>query len=119
MSPSKRSPYYGAEVSFAPELRNCLVNLPSPLANAIADKAGVKIQDIVVEIAWSVPPSGQNAKPRRKIIGAGWTGMPSTKQQNAAIDSRGKPGKAPEVLEIDPGFARSNALENGHRVRND
>lgn len=117
MAPAKKSSAFGADIAFNPDLRNCLVNIPAPLANAIGDRSDVKIQHVVVEVGWNAPPAKENAKLRRRVVGAGWTGMPSMKQQSAALDSRGKPGKAPEVLEIDPTYARINGIENGQRVR--
>ena len=111
----KKSPSFGAEVSFNEELRNCLVNLPVLLVNAISGQA-VKIHHVIVEIAWHAPSTGSNVKVQRKVIGAGWTGMPSGRQQMAALDKRGRLAKAREILEIGPAFARENGIVNGQKV---
>ncbi|KAL9060319.1 MAG: hypothetical protein Q9162_000723 [Coniocarpon cinnabarinum] len=116
MAPPRKSPAFGAQISLSHGLSNCLVNIPAPLANAISERPDVKVQHVVVELAWNVSASNQNAKPRRKVMGAGWTGMASKKQQQAALDRGGRPSKAPEILEIDPAFARINDIEEGQRV---
>lgn len=113
MAPSKKSTYT-AEVSLAPELRSCLVNIPSPLTSVLND-GGYKVQDCVIDIAWNAPPDKKDGKPKRKSVFAGWSGLPSRKKE-AALNSRGQPGKDVQLLEMDSAFARINGIQDGQKV---
>ena len=116
MAPSKRSAY-AAEVSLFPELRSCLVNLPAPLAGALND-GGHKVQECVVDIAWTTPPDKKDHKPKSKSIFAGWSGFASKTKDPSLSSNRIQPGREKHLLEIDPTFARVNGIQDGQRVRN-
>ncbi|KAK5109754.1 hypothetical protein LTR62_006594 [Meristemomyces frigidus] len=116
-----------AEISFLPNLRNCLLNLPASLV-AVLLNSNTIAQNVVVELNYRLPVQSNSAtKPTPsgppKSVFLGWTGMQS--QSRLAVPSTrdgiaggrgGKDATAAPVVEMDATFGRLLGLSEGMKV---
>lgn len=123
------------------QLKNCLVNLPTPLvvilsnANTVSSshRCGIysllsvqAAQNAIVELQYkehvpSAPGSKDKNATSQRSVYVGWTGMSSNKKLSSAIgrgSSRGSTGRDVEanIVEIDSVFARTIGLTEGQRI---
>jgi peroxin-1 len=127
---SRRPPTTQAELIFLPNLRNCLLNLPSSLV-AVLLNSNTIAQNVVVELSYRVPAPHNTQDPKQKLPGIsksvflGWTGMQSQSKQTAivgrdgiAASARGEGAGKREVdtVEVDATFGRLLGLGEGLKV---
>jgi peroxin-1 len=127
---SRRQSTTQAELVFLPNLRNCLLNLPSSLVSVLLNSNTIA-QNVVVELSYRVPApqSSQDPKQRQpgvsKSVFLGWTGMQSQAKQTSivgrdglAASARGEGGGKREVdtVEVDATFGRLLGLGEGMKV---
>ena len=134
MASQRKSPSAGAqaEVALLPNLKSCLLNLPSSLVQLLLNSNTVA-QNVVVELGFR-GPAPQDADPKQKAQGVqksvflGWTGMqsqtrlaPVVGRDGIAGGRSGRGGQEQEVptVEIDGTFARMVGLSEGLKVRCD
>ena len=118
MPPAKKSATQ-AEVVFV-QLKNCLINLPQSLVNALVN-INTPAQNVVVELIYKYgtsPATDRGSASRSAYVG--WTGMPSSKKVLASSGNpiaRGSNGKISDVvIELDATFGRTLGLTEGQRV---
>ncbi|KAI7516557.1 hypothetical protein KC343_g23273, partial [Hortaea werneckii] len=112
-----------------PNLKSCLLNLPSSLVQLLLNSNTVA-QNVVVELGFR-GPAPQDADPKQKAQGVqksvfcGWTGMqsqtrlaPVVGRDGIAGGRSGRGGQEQEVptVEIDGTFARMVGLSEGLKV---
>ncbi|KAI7222633.1 AAA-domain-containing protein [Hortaea werneckii] len=131
MASQRKSPSTGAqaEVALLPNLKSCLLNLPSSLVQLLLNSNTVA-QNVVVELGFR-GPAPQDADPKQKAQGVqksvflGWTGMqsqtrlaPVVGRDGIAGGLSGRGGQEQEVptVEIDGTFARMVGLSEGMKV---
>lgn len=130
-TPQKRpSSAAQADVVFLPNLKNCLLNLPSPLV-AVLLNANAIAQNVVIELSWRPPPPpGVDPKAARtagvqRSVYLGWTGMQSQTKLASVVgrDGRnsrsagGKDEREVQTVEIDGTLGRLLGLTEGSKVR--
>lgn len=133
MAPTiQRSPATSShvEVVLQPQLKNCLLNLPSSLV-AVLLNANTIAQNVVVELSYRAPtPPGVDDKVKSAGIGKslylGWTGMQSQSKLAPVVGrdgiSGGRSGGGRQehdvaTVEIDATFGRLLGLTDGQKVR--
>lgn len=118
-----------AEVVLQPQLKNCLLNLPSPLVAALQN-ANTIAQNVVVELSYRVPaPAGPDGKVKSsgpaKSIYLGWTGMQSQSKAtpivgrngiNGGKGSAGRQDQEVATVELDATYGRLLGIANGQKV---
>jgi len=125
---TKQSPAT-AEIALV-QLKNCLINLPSPLV-AVLVNANTPAQNVVVELQYrQLSPASRskdenNGTSQQRSLYVGWTGM-SSKRKLVPIVSRdgisggrgGTAGREQEVavVEIDATFGRMIGLAEAQKV---
>ena len=125
---TKQSPA-PAEIALV-QLKNCLINLPSPLV-AILVNANTPAQNVIVELQYRQASSasrtkdGNDGTSQQRSLYVGWTGMPSKRKlapivsRDGISGSRGNTaGREPEiaVVEIDATFGRMTGLAESQKV---
>ncbi|KAH7328751.1 P-loop containing nucleoside triphosphate hydrolase protein [Stachybotrys elegans] len=122
MAPRGNAQSTPAELSLV-RLKNCLVNLPSSLVSLLVNADAV-VQNVVVELTYR-PSSGTQsaAKPQKRSIFMGWTGMPSRRKTAALVgrdsisSSRGSMrDQEVQVVEIDATLAKALELSDGQKL---
>lgn len=142
---SRKTSSAQAELVLLPNLRNCLLNLPSPLV-AVLLNSNTLAQNVVVELSYRVPQQTQqqqqdgakaHARPTSsgggsitKSVFLGWTGMQSQpklapvvgggagRDALAAARSGGRVEEREVVtVEVDATFGRLVGLGEGMKVR--
>lgn len=100
---------YSCELSLQP-LRNCLVNLPSPLVSVLLD-ANIIAQNVIIELTWRVADKkdGKSTTTQRSAY-LGWTGMQSKSKQTTSRE------QASPVIELDSTFATMLGLTDALKV---
>lgn len=122
-----------AEVAFLPNLKSCLLNLPSSLVAMLLNSNTVA-QNVVVELSFrqnapqSQEPKQKPASVSRSLF-LGWTGMQAQSRlapvvgRDGIAGSRGNGGGRQEqevpVVELDATFGRLLGLSEGMKVRRD
>ncbi|GAP87321.1 putative ATPase [Rosellinia necatrix] len=122
MAPRKNAPSAAAEISLV-HLKNCLVNLPTPLVNLLVN-VNTPAQNVVVELNYRVAPASDSSNPpnsssNQRSIYVGWTGMPSKRKLVPIVDRDGiSNGRDREVssVEIDATLAATLGLSEGQKV---
>ena len=127
---TKRQSTTQAELVFLPNLRNCLLNLPSSLV-AVLLNSNTVAQNVIVELSYRAPAPQGTQDPKQKQAGIaksvflGWTGMQSQSKQTSivgrdgiAASARGEGAGKREVdtVEIDATFGRLLGLAEGMKV---
>lgn len=100
-----------AEVALLPSLKNCLLNLPSTLVNALLNSNAV-VQNVVVELSFRAAPGSDGKPEKQQSVFLGWTGMRS---QTRRTGPRGDAEVA--AVEVDGTFGRLIGLREGMKVR--
>ncbi|KAF7194976.1 Peroxisome biosynthesis protein PAS1 [Pseudocercospora fuligena] len=111
------------EIAILPNLKSCLVNLPSNLAYALVNQNTVA-QNVVVEIQYRPPPpAGSDPKarpPAPQSIFVGWTGMQSQAKLAPVVGRdgirSGSQEKEVPTVEIDATFARRLGIGEGTKA---
>ncbi|KAK4995845.1 Peroxisome biosynthesis protein pex1, partial [Elasticomyces elasticus] len=127
-APASKSgpPATQAEVVLLPQLKNCLLNLPSSLV-AVLLNANAIAQNVVVELAYRLPPtsaveSKKNASAQLRSVFLGWTGMQSQHRLAPIVGGdgvgNGRSSGAQDVatVEMDATFGRLLGLAEGQKV---
>ena len=129
MSTQRKSTTSGAqaEVALLPNLKSCLLNLPSTLVQLLLNSNTVA-QNVVVELSFR-GPAGPNADPKQKAQGVprsvymGWTGMQSQTRLAPVVGREGIAGSRGvrqeqdvPTVEVDSTFARLVGLSEGVKV---
>lgn len=120
-----------AELVFLPNLRNCLLNLPSSLVSVLLNSNTVA-QNVVVELSYRTPAPQSSQDPKQKQAGIlksvflGWTGMQSQSKPTSivgrdgiAASARGEGGVGKrdiDTVEVDATFGRLIGLNEGMKV---
>lgn len=129
---SRRPSTTQAELIFLPNLRNCLLNLPSTLVSVLLNSNTIA-QNVVVELSYRAPaPPSSTQDPKQKQIGIlksvflGWTGMQSQSKptsivgrEGIAASARGEGGggrREVDTVEVDATFGRLLGLAEGMKV---
>ena len=100
-----------AEVALLPGLKNCLLNLPASLVNALLNSNAV-VQNVVVELSFR-QAAGSDGKPgKQSSVFLGWTGMRSQTRRAGPRQEQEVPG-----VEVDGTFGRLLGLREGMKVR--
>lgn len=124
-----------ADLVLLPNLRNCLLNLPSALV-AVLLNSNTVAQNVVVELSWrqtiAPPNADEKKKPAQvtKSVFLGWTGMQSQAKLAPMVGKdgiRGGPGRGGgggsggeqdvPTVEVDATFGRLLGLGEGMKVR--
>ena len=130
MMSSRKTSTAQAELIFLPNLKNCLLNLPSALV-AVLLNSNTVAQNVIVELSYrqAVPPSQQQDPKQRplsvsKSVFLGWTGMQSQPKLAPMVGREGIAGargdrqeKEVPTVELDATFARLLGLSEGMKVR--
>ncbi|KAI9890006.1 MAG: Peroxisome biosynthesis protein pex1 [Vezdaea aestivalis] len=97
--------------------RNCLVNLPGSLVEALIE-SNTPAQNVVVEISYIATDSSTGSNPGKRAIFVGWTGMPSRRRHLSTIDRNSNSGASgsESTVEIDGIFARTVGLTTGQKI---
>lgn len=108
-----------AELSLLPNLKNCLVNLPSSLVDLLHNINAV-VQNVIVELQFKqTTPVGAGSKDKptttTKSVYLGWTGMQSQARRSLPSISGRSRDESP-IVEIDTTFARLVGLTDGSKV---
>jgi peroxin-1 len=99
-----------AEVSLLPNLKNCLLNLPSSLVNVLLNSNAV-VQNVVVELSFR-QAAGSDGKPgKQQSVFLGWTGMRSQTRRAGVRQEQEVAG-----VEVDGTFGRLVGLREGTKV---
>ncbi|KAJ9630631.1 Peroxisome biosynthesis protein pex1 [Taxawa tesnikishii (nom. ined.)] len=131
MAPVKRaaSSASQAEVVLLPQLKSCLLNLPSSLV-AVLLNANTIAQNVVVELSYRQPTApGTDSKPsaasKQQSVYLGWTGMPSKSKLAPLVGKDGlrtgrtgggRQDQSVDTVEIDTTFARVLGIVEGQKV---
>ncbi|KAG9750614.1 AAA-domain-containing protein, partial [Aureobasidium melanogenum] len=117
-----------AEVVLQPQLKSCLVNLPSSLVSVLVN-ANTVAQNVVVELSFRQPappsekPNTSSSQPRSIYLG--WTGMQSQTRlapivsRNGIQGTRGSAARQDQdvpTVELDSTLARVLGIANGLKV---
>jgi hypothetical protein len=125
---SRKTSTAQAELVLLPNLKNCLLNLPSSLV-AVLLNSNTIAQNVIVELSFrqNVPQdSKQQQKPSSisKSVFLGWTGMQSKPKLAPVVGKDGIAGrdggrseKEIPTVEVDGTFARLLGLSEGMKVR--
>jgi len=129
---ARKSPSSGAqaEIAFLPNLKSCLLNLPSSLVQVLLNSNTVA-QNVVVELSHRQPalpgsdPKQKPASPSKSVF-LGWTGMQAQTRltpmvgRDGIAGSRGSGGGRQEqevpTVEVDATFGRLLGLSEGMKV---
>lgn len=108
-----------AEVALLPNLRNCLVNLPSALVGLLTNVNAV-VQNVVIELQFKQAlPAGASARDKANAVPRsvffGWTGMQSQARRSLPSTSGRQPQDSP-IVEVDATFAKLVGLAEGTKV---
>ncbi|KAI0155052.1 AAA-domain-containing protein [Xylariaceae sp. FL1272] len=121
MAPRKNAPSTAGEISLV-HLKNCLVNLPNSLVNALVN-INTPAQNVVVELSYrassTLDGSGQQASTSQRSLYLGWTGMPSKRKLAPIVDRDGiSSGREREVasVEVDATLAGTLGLFDGQKI---
>ena len=127
---SRRQSTTQAELVFLPNLRNCLLNLPSSLVSVLLNSNTIA-QNVVVELSYRAPAPQSSQDPKQKQTGVlksvflGWTGMQAQSKPTSivgkdgiAASARGGEGGKREIdtVEVDATFGRLIGLAEGMKV---
>ncbi|KAH0290908.1 AAA-domain-containing protein, partial [Aureobasidium sp. EXF-3399] len=117
-----------AEIVLQPQLKSCLVNLPSSLVSVLVN-ANTVAQNVVVELSFRQPtsptdkPNASSSQPRSIYLG--WTGMQSQTRlapivsRNGIQGTRGNATRQDQdvaAVELDSTLARVLGITNGLKV---
>ncbi|KAL7792903.1 P-loop containing nucleoside triphosphate hydrolase protein [Trichoderma ceciliae] len=123
MAPRRNAQSTAAELSLV-HLKNCLVNLPTPLVTLLVN-VNTPAQNVVVEVTYRpLPSSAQTGgAPKEQSVFVGWTGMPSKRRaaqlvgRDGLASSRGSTrDQEIHLVEIDATFANTLGLTDGEKV---
>ncbi|GAB7359273.1 hypothetical protein MBLNU230_g5930t1 [Neophaeotheca triangularis] len=128
-APKRPSSAAQADVVFLPNLKNCLLNLPSSLVSVLLN-ANAIAQNVVIELSWRPPPppgvdpKAAKAPGTQRSVFLGWTGMQSQTKLASVIgrDGRnsrstgGKEEREVQTVEIDGTLGRLLGLSEGSKV---
>ncbi|QIW99890.1 hypothetical protein AMS68_005408 [Peltaster fructicola] len=108
-----------AEVVLLPNLRNCLVNLPSALVGLLTNVNAV-VQNVIIEIQFKQAlPAAASARDKANVapksVFFGWTGMQSQTRRSLPSTSGRQLQDGPTV-EIDATFGKLVGLTDGAKV---
>ncbi|THZ81983.1 AAA-domain-containing protein [Aureobasidium pullulans] len=116
-----------AEVVLQPQLKSCLVNLPSSLVSVLVN-ANTVAQNVVVELSFRLPapPADKtNGTSQIRSIYLGWTGMQSQTRlapivsRNGIQGTRGNAARQDQdiaTVEVDSTLARVLGISDGMKV---
>lgn len=118
-----------AEIALLPNLKSCLLNLPSSLVSLLLNSNTVA-QNVVVELSYRqpAPPSlnpQQKAASPTKSVYLGWTGMQAQSRlapivgRDGISGSRGGSGRQEQeasTVEVDATFGRLLGFSDGMKV---
>ncbi|KAK5113921.1 hypothetical protein LTR85_010454 [Meristemomyces frigidus] len=118
-----------AEIALLPNLKSCLLNLPSSLVSLLLNSNTVA-QNVVVELSYQQPaPPGSDPKQKpasaSKSVYLGWTGMQSQAKlapivgRDGIAGGRGGNGRQEQevsAVEMDATFGRLLGLSEGMKV---
>ena len=130
MAAKRPSPFTQVELILLPNLRSCLLNLPSALASVLLN-ANTVAQNVVVELTFRqqpqqpVDPKQKSAHPQKSVF-LGWTGLQSRARLTPIVGRDGiantgrHGGKAEQdvpTVEMDAAYARLLGLAEGMKVK--
>ncbi|KAK4542104.1 hypothetical protein LTR36_007135 [Oleoguttula mirabilis] len=119
-----------AEIALLPNLKSCLLNLPTSLVSLLLNSNTVA-QNVVVELSYRQPAAPSSHDPKQKPASTakslylGWTGMQSQAKlapvvgRDGIAGGRGGGGRQEQdvaVVEVDATFGRLLGLSEGMKV---
>ncbi|KAI5251426.1 AAA-domain-containing protein [Aureobasidium subglaciale] len=115
-----------AEVVLQPQLKSCLVNLPSSLVSVLVN-ANTVAQNVVVELSFrqAAPPGDKSTASQARSVYLGWTGMQSQTRlapivsRNGIQGTRGNAARQDQdvaAVELDSTLARVLGISDGLKV---
>ncbi|KAH7023310.1 P-loop containing nucleoside triphosphate hydrolase protein [Ilyonectria destructans] len=120
MAPRKNPQSVSAEISLA-HLKNCLVNLPTPLVSLLVN-VNTPAQNVIVELNFRDTSSTDKSSQQRSVF-VGWTGMPSKRRTGPPVGREGLNGmrgssrdQEVQLVEVDSVLAKTLGLSEGQKV---
>ena len=127
---SRKTSTAQADLVLLPNLKNCLLNLPSTLV-AVLLNSNTVAQNVIVELSYrQSAPHSQQQDPKQKAASVqksvflGWTGMQSQPKLAPVVGREGIQGgrggrdeREVPTVEVDATFGRLLGLSEGMKVR--
>ena len=127
---SRKTSSAQVDLVLLPNLKNCLLNLPSSLVSVLLNSNTIA-QNVVVELNYRVPAPSSQQDSKQKAAGAsktvflGWTGMQSQPKLAPVVGREGIAGgrgggrqeQDVPTVEVDATFGRLLGLGDGMKVR--
>ncbi|KAH6898317.1 P-loop containing nucleoside triphosphate hydrolase protein [Thelonectria olida] len=120
MAPRRNPQSVSAEISLA-HLRNCFVNLPTPLVSLLVN-VNTPAQNVIVELSFRDASSTGSSSQQRSVF-LGWTGMPSKRRTGPPVGREGLNGmrgssrdQEVQLVELDMTLAKTLGLSEGQKI---